>query len=54
MLLQAVVDQDYMFRDICVGRAGSVHDARVFVNSLIYKRITEDGLLPDAESHTWW
>ena len=52
MLLQAVVDQDYLFRDICVGWAGSVHDARVFVNSLIYKRITEDGLLSDAQSRT--
>ena len=47
MLVQAVVDHDYLFRDIYVGWAGSVHDARVFVNSLLYKRITEG---EDAES----
>ena len=46
------MDHDYLFRDICVGRAGSVHDARVFVNSLLYKRITEDGLLDGAETLT--
>ena len=52
MLIQAVVDHDYLFRDICVGWAGSVHDARVFVNSVIYKRITVDHLLTDAECRT--
>ena len=41
MIVQAVVDHEYIFRDICVGRPGSVHDARVFVNSSIYKKITE-------------
>ena len=50
MLAQAVVDHDYLFRDICIGWAGSVHDARVLVNSLLYKWVTEDGLLDDAES----
>ena len=34
-----------------VGQA-CVHDTRVFVNSLLYKKITEDGLLDDAESLT--
>ena len=52
MLIQAVVDHDYLFMDICVGWAGSVHDARVFVNSLIYKRITENNLHRDAECRT--
>ena len=48
MIVQAIVDHDYLFRDICVGWAGSVHDARVFANSLIYKKITQDGLLDNA------
>ena len=42
MVVQAVADHQYIFQDICVGWAGSVHDARIFVNSLIYKRISED------------
>ena len=45
MVVQAVVDHDYLFRDICVEWPGSVHDARIFVNSRIYKRITEDKLI---------
>ena len=45
MIVQAVVDHDYLFSDICVGWPGSVHDARIFVNSSIYKRITEDKLI---------
>ena len=32
MILQAVVDHNYMFRDINIGWPGSVHDALVFVN----------------------
>ena len=40
ILVQAVVDHEYLSRR--VGWAGSVHDARVFINSLLYKKITEE------------
>ena len=49
MVVQAVVDHDYLFRDICVGWPGSVHDARIFINSHIYKRITQDNILAGRE-----
>ena len=45
-LLQGVVDANYCFTDIYVGWPGSVHDARVFSHSPIYKQITEQELLP--------
>ena len=47
MILQGVVDANYRFLDICVGWAGSVHDARVFVHSPLYTKITEEQLLPN-------
>ena len=40
MILQGVVDANYLFLDIlCVGWAGSVHDARVFlyIHSCIHR-----------------
>ena len=46
MLLQGVVDADYCFLEVCIGWPGSVHDARVFVHSPLYSRITEEDLLP--------
>ena len=49
MILQGVVDHDYLFCDICVGWPGSVHDARVFASSSIVKRIKE-GLLSAGQS----
>lgn len=44
---QGVVDADHCFLDICIGWPGSVHDARVFVHSPLYSRITEEDLLPN-------
>ena len=45
IILQAVVDHKYIFRDICVGWLGSAHDARVFRNSGIYNKPTVDNIL---------
>ena len=36
VVMQAVVDSRYTFRDIVVGWPGSVHDARVLSNSKLY------------------
>ena len=47
MLIQGVVDPSYCFLNICIGWPGSVHDARVFVNSSLYKKITDNQLIPD-------
>ena len=45
VLIQAVVDHKYLFRDICVGWPGSVHDARVLVNSAVYKKASRRELM---------
>ena len=47
MVLQGLVDAKYCFLDVCIGWPGSVHDARVFVHSPLYVRITEKKLLPN-------
>ena len=49
IILQAVVDYKYIFRDICVGWPGSVHDARVFKNSGIYTKLSVDKILDGSE-----
>ena len=36
IVMQALVDSNYLFRDIVVGWPASVHDARVFSNSQLY------------------
>ena len=40
MLIQAVVDHNYMFRDICIGWPGSARHARVLSNSSLYSKAT--------------
>ena len=45
MLIQAVVDHNYMFHDIYVGLPGSVHDACVLANSSLYSKATRREIL---------
>jgi len=45
VVLQAVVESSYLFRDVCVGWPGSVHDARVFANSGIFTKLTSEKIL---------
>ena len=45
MVLQAVVNDNYLFTDVCVGWPGSVHDARVLANSSLYKKAEQKQIL---------
>ena len=45
IIIQAVVDHNYIFRDVCIGRPGSVHDARVLANSTLYEKATSQKIL---------
>ena len=47
IIMQAVVDCKYLYRDVVIGWPGSVHDARVFSNSSIFKKGNEGKLFPD-------
>lgn len=44
IVVEAVVDCNYLFRDIVIGWPGSVHDARVLGNSRLYQRGNEGRL----------
>jgi len=46
MLIQGVLDANYCFLDVRVGWPGSVHDARVFVQSTLYDNIERNHILP--------
>ncbi|XP_044184761.1 protein ALP1-like [Acropora millepora] len=52
IVMQAVVDGHYMFRDIVVGWPGSVHDARVFSNSQFYNLGCSGHLFPEDVQDT--
>ena len=45
VILQGVVDHDYLFRNINVGWPGSVHDARVLANFELYWQATQGEIL---------
>ena len=44
VLMQAVVDCSYLFRDVVIGWPESVHDPRVFSNSTIFEKGNEQSL----------
>ncbi|XP_067671679.1 uncharacterized protein [Haliotis asinina] len=46
LILQAVCDDKYIFRDTNIGWPGRVHDARVFSNSEIFQKGEESRLFP--------
>ena len=54
IIMQAVVECKYLYRDVVIGWPGSVHDARVFSNSCIFQKGNEGKLFPHdlpAEIH---
>ena len=51
VIVQAIVDHNCLFRNICVGWPGSVHDARVFANSLLYHKVINKQLLQGDSMH---
>ena len=46
IILQGLVDHRYCFIDVYTGWPGSVHDARVFAHSSVYKKGTDGTLYP--------
>ncbi|KAG1655408.1 Protein ALP1-like [Nymphon striatum] len=47
VILQAVVDCDSKFLDVCIGWPGKAHDARIFKNSNMYRAGITGKLFPD-------
>ena len=45
VIVQAVVDHEYLFCDICVGWPGNVHDAQVLASSSLYRKATNGDIL---------
>ena len=45
ILVQAVVDHNYLFTDLYIGWPGSVHDARVLANSGVYQKANNKEIL---------
>lgn len=48
IILQALVDSQYLFWDICVGWPGKVHDSRVFKNSPLFTSCCNRSCLPQG------
>ena len=44
-VLQGIVDHQYLFQDINVSWPGSIHDAHVFANSLLYHKAQNKEIL---------
>lgn len=45
IILQGIVDHNYLFENIYIGWPGSVHDAHVFAHSSVYKMVINSKLL---------
>ena len=52
IVMQAIVDSRYLFRDIVVGWLGSVHDTQISFNSGLYKTGNEGSLFSSDVTET--